>query len=375
MSSAPDRIARIDLEALRSNFGVVKSLVHPRIRVYPAVKADAYGHGASEVARALALQGADGFCVAALSEVEAVRTAAGNRPVLLLGSSLDDDAAEVAASGAECVVVSLPFARALSTAAERQSVRMRVHLKVDTGMGRIGVHPNEAASAAQEISRLEALELAGVVTHFPSADEADRDFTTRQIGVFNEAVRQVRMAVDKPVMAHAANSAGIMRYPESHLDAVRPGIMLYGCLPGLDCDYPGVTLRPVMTLASRVVFLKEVGQGQTVSYGRTWAATGWRTIATVSIGYGDGLPRKMSNSGQALVRGKLAPIAGRVCMDQTMLDVTGIGGVALGDEVVFWGAQEGEILRTDEVAAGIGTIAYELTCMVTPRVPRFYIGK
>lgn len=216
------------------------------------------------------------------------------------------------------------------------------------------------------------LEIAGLMTHFPTSDDADLTFARAQAAVLPGLRDQLSEAVGRPLLLHAANSGAVLGLPEACFDTVRPGIMLYGAFPSPDAARTA-SLEPVMTLSARIVFIKTVPPGTTVSYGRTWTARRDSRIATVSIGYGDGLPRALSNRGFALVRGAPAPIAGRICMDAAMLDVTDIPDAACGDDAVFWGRQGDAVLRIEDVAAAIDTIPYELTCGVTARVPRVFV--
>ena len=365
--------AIIDLGAARHNLGEIRRLAGPDVKVMPAVKADAYGHGAVPLTRAFAQAGADGFCVATPEEGVEIREAAGGRPVLLLGITPPEDVPAIVESGVQVVAPDVRFAELLSRAAVAAGRTVGVHLKVDTGMGRIGVQADGAVELARMLEALPGLDLVGVMTHFPTSDSEDLTFARQQFGLFKRVCGDVCAAVGRGLLRHCANSGAILQMPEAHLDAVRPGIIVYGCYPS-DVRPAGVALQPVMSLAARIVFLKDVPAGFSVSYGRTWRTERPSRIATVSIGYGDGLPRLLSSRGQAIVRGHLAPIAGRVCMDQTMLDVTDVEDVQMGDEVIFWGRGQDAVLPCEDVAALCGTIPYELTCGVAPRVPREYIG-
>lgn len=360
----------MDLGALRRNFAEVRRLVGGGVRIWPAVKANAYGHGAVEVVRALAE--ADGFCVATVAEAEEIATLADGRPVLHLGAFHPEDAAGIIAGGFETAVVDVASASLLNGEAGRLGRRVRVHLKVDTGMGRVGMPVADVLAAARSIAAMPGLEIAGLMTHFPTSDDADLTFARAQAAVLPGLRDQLSEALGRPLLLHAANSGAVLGLPEARFGAVRPGIMLYGAFPSPDAARTA-HLEPVMTLSARIVFIKTVPPGTTVSYGRTWTARRQSRIATVSIGYGDGLPRALSNRGAALVRGVAAPIAGRICMDMTMLDVTDIPDAACGDEAVFWGRQGDAVLSVSDAAAAIDTIPYELTCRVTGRVPRVYV--
>ncbi|MEI6916020.1 MAG: alanine racemase [Armatimonadota bacterium] len=363
----------VDLSAIQHNFGLVRKLAGKKAQIWPAVKADAYGHGARPVALTLEEAGADGFCVATPWEAFEIKEVTGGKPILLLGSYLDDDSSDIVESQAETVVATIAQAKALSKAATKAKTTVRVHLKIDTGMGRIGFPRIEALDAACEIDVMEGLELAAIMTHFASSDDEDLTFANHQLADFRAVGREITLRLRRSLPMHCANSAAILALPDSALQIVRPGIMIYGCYPSKSVRHIA-QLQPVMTLKSRIVFLKDVAIGGSVSYGRTWTAKRPSRIATVSIGYGDGLPRLLSNAGNVLVRGQQVPIIGRICMDQTMVDVTDIPGSMLGDEVVFWGKQGKSAIAAEDVAEQIGTIAYELTCGVSQRVLRDYIA-
>ncbi len=364
--------AVIDLGALRNNFNQARRLAGSGVEIWPAVKANAYGHGAMQVTAALAEAGADGFCVATPLEALEITSSAHSRPVLVLGVICPGEIPSILECGAEVTIASLDLACRLSAEARAGGCTVHVHVKVDTGMGRIGFRPEEAADAAEAIAQLPGLALKGMMTHYACADSADLSDAQRQTIVFADVCHAAIARIGRPLVRHAANSAALLTLPQSRFDAVRPGIMLYGSYPSDALARPA-DLRAVMTLSAPVVFLKDVPDGTPISYGHTWTAKRPSRIATVAIGYGDGLPRRLSSAGSALIRRTAAPIAGRVCMDQTMLDVTDVPEVAVGDEAVFWGGQEDAEIRCDGVAWSIGTIPYELTCQVTPRVPRIYV--
>lgn len=364
--------ALIDLDAVRHNFHEVRCLTGKAVKIWPAVKSNGYGHGAVPVVRALVEAGADGFCVATPEEAQEIGPVSGGMPVLLLGAAYTEDIPSILALGVETTIVDVSFAQELSMHACKSGRRVRVHLKMDTGMGRIGVPTDSAVEVACEINRLPGLELVGLMTHFPSSDERDLTFAWSQAALFNEVCNTIQCLTKQHLNRHAANTGAILGLPDAYFDTVRPGIMIYGCFPSSEV-VRSANLQPVMTLSSRISFLKDTPAGMSVSYGRTWTTRRPSKIATVNIGYGDGLPRSLSNKGVALVHGQNVPIVGRVCMDQTMLDVTDIPTVSIGDDVVFWGKQGDTVLHAEQVAEAVGTIAYELTCGVTCRVPRVYI--
>jgi alanine racemase len=364
--------AEVDLSAIRDNITAIRARVGPKVRVMPAVKANGYGHGAVEVSRACLRAGAEVLCVAIPEEGIELREAGFDAPILVLGCSTPDAAADVVQCDMASTVCDLAYARAVSEAAVKQGKTASVHVKVDTGMGRIGVQPEEALDFVLSIGSLPALVLDGVFTHFPSADEADRSYTLSQIATFRKILGALKRHGVPVPMAHASNSGGVLAYPEADFDAVRPGIMIYGSYPSFEVAQ-SIPIREAMTLKTRIVFLKEADEGVTVSYGRTHATRRRSKIATLPIGYADGYQRTLSNRGDAAVRGVRAPVIGRVCMDQIIIDVTEVPGVALGDEVVLMGGGY-DYLSASNVAAKAGTISDETFCVITSRVPRVYIN-
>lgn len=367
MQSRPT-VAEIDLDALAFNMAQVRKLVGPGVKLCPAVKADGYGHGAVQVSRTLLAAGAHMLGIATVEEGVELREAGIHVPLLLFGCLLPEQAADVVRHDITVAACDLNFANELSRHAIAMDKRSRVHIKVDTGMGRVGVQPDDAVDFALALSRLPGIEIEGVFTHFPCADE-DLSFTRRQLEQFQQVADAIQRAgVDIPIR-HAANSGAILNLPESHLDMVRPGIMIYGLYdPGSPIE-----LRQCMTLKTRIVFVKEVEAGTTVGYGRTFTASRRTRVATIPIGYGDGYNRLLSNRGYALVGGRRVPIIGRVCMDQTMLDVTDVPAAKLGDEVVLYGRQGDQFIAIEDIARLIGTISYEVVCSLGKRVPRVYV--
>lgn len=362
----------IDLSAIRHNLDEVRQAVGPERKILAPVKANAYGHGMLPVARAALEAGASMLGVAYLDEGIALRQAGIAAPVLIFGSELPEGAPEIVRWGLTATLCTYELARALSEAAMRLRRNAVVHIKVDTGMGRIGLKVEEIRSFLQRISELPGVVVEGIYTHFATADgTGDGEFVLAQMEHFRRVVGQLRREGLNLPVAHAANSAAVLRYPSAHLDMVRPGIMIYGLEP-----FPGASylahLRPALTLKSRIVFLKEVPPGVSVGYGRTFVAGRRTKIATVPIGYGDGYPRALSNRGKALVRGKRTRIVGNICMDQLMLDVTHIEDARVGDEVVLIGEQGEERITAGELASLAGTINYEIVTALNGRIPRVY---
>ncbi|MCI5802510.1 MAG: alanine racemase [Oscillospiraceae bacterium] len=372
--------AEIDLDCLSRNFHIIRSRVRPGCRLMAVVKANAYGHGDGPVARALEALGADWFAVSSLEEAVSLRRQGTSRPILVLGYTPPEDAPLLSRYKVSQAVLDEDFARALSREAAAAGVEVDCHLKLDTGMGRIGFSAAEdrAASSREAILRaaaLPGLRFTGVFTHFSCADSPDEDslrYTQLQYRRFTgmlEALGQDGLFFS---LRHCCNSAGLLAHPEWHMDMVRAGVILYGLSPSPDCPCLP-RLEPVMSLRSVVSLVKEAEAGDQISYGRTYTAPGPRTLATVPIGYADGYSRLLSGRGEMSLRGRRAPVAGRVCMDQLMLDVTGLGPVRPGDPVTVFGRPEDGAPTADGLAALIGTIGYEVVCGVSRRVPRVYV--
>ncbi|MBV9928821.1 MAG: alanine racemase [Acidobacteria bacterium] len=367
--------AEVDLDALAWNFRAVRERVGPGVRVMGVVKADAYGHGAAECARRLEAEGADWFGVATPEEGLALRRAGITRPVLSFGGFWQGQAEACVAEGLVPVVCRLDMAEAIDAAARAAGVVADVHLKVDTGMGRLGVRYDEAAEFAERLRSFGHVRVDGLMTHFAAADEPRRDcFTTEQLGRFREAVAAIKARGFNPTYEHMANSAATFAHPETRGNMVRPGGVLYGLwrdvLPPLD-DAP--ELRPVMSLRTHVTLLKRVHAGETLGYGCTYEAASEMTVATVPAGYADGYMRALSNRGRVIVRGQYVPVVGRVSMDLTLLDVTGVEGVRVGDRVTLLGADGEQRLPAEDLARTAGTLSYEITCGISARVPRRHV--
>ncbi len=365
-------VITIDLGAAAANMRAICGAVGPQTKVAAVVKANAYGHGAVEIARTALKNGASSLAVAIPEEGVELREAGITAPVHILGTILPEEAELVVRHDLQPTVCSMEVARALNAAAAAQDKWLPVHLKLDTGMGRIGVREDrELDHFLDDFKRLRSVGLYGVFTHFANSDGADKGFALEQYRRFTAMVARIRRAGFDP-MLHAANSAAIADLPETHLDMVRAGIMLYGYYPSSNVrrDIP---ITPVMSLTSKVVYLKTLPAGVTVSYDRTY--TTWRPtrVATIPVGYGDGYKRLLSNRGAVLLHGRRAPILGRICMDQCMVDVTEIPDVAAGDEVVLLGRQGKDHIDAEEIAAWAETISYEIPLSFTKRIPRVYV--
>jgi alanine racemase len=364
--------ADVDLAAIASNVRVAARLAGPGAALMAVVKADAYGHGAIPVARTALGAGAHWLGVANPDEAAALRSGGIRARILVLGPIAPEQAPLVAAHDLDQCVSDLAQAEALSRAAVARGRTLRVHLKVDTGMGRVGLSPRAVRPAVERIAGLPAIRLVALMTHFAESDADDPAFTREQLARFDAITRDLREAGLAPSLRHAANSAALIRHPEARLDLVRPGIMLYGCHPCAVRRSDDPALVPALQLRTAISHLADLVAGGSVSYGRTFVAARDMRIATLPIGYADGLPRVLSARGQALIGGRRVPIVGRVCMDMTMVDVTHVPAVRIGDEAVFIGRQGDEEITADEIANIGGTISYEILCRIGPRVPRIY---
>ena len=344
----------VDLDALRHNVAAIRQRIGPA-KLMAVVKADAYGHGLAQVAGTLMQCGVDAFAVANLTEALVLRQVGGTGwPILLLGSALPFEVEKMVEQNITPTISTIDEARAFSALGRP----VAVHIEIDTGMGRVGFWHEEAGKAIDQIAALPHLKIEALYTHFPSADENIAE-TKRELELF--------LRVPGPGLRHAANSAALVNLPESHLDIVRPGLVLYGISPGF---------HPVLSFKARVAYVKEAAAGRTISYGQTFIAPQTMTIATIAAGYADGFARHLSNGAQVLIHGRRCPVVGRVTMDQIMVDVSGVENVGCGDEVVFIGRQLDAEITASEVASWAGTIAWEVLCGITKtaRVPRLYRG-
>ncbi|HSV57135.1 MAG TPA: alanine racemase [Magnetospirillaceae bacterium] len=363
--------ADVDLSAVVSNAAYLKSLAPRGARLCAVVKADGYGHGAAAVSHAALAGGADSLAVAFAEEGIELRRQGITAPVLVLGFTGHEGARRAAGWGLDVTVVSADNAKVVAEAAAALGRKVRVHLKVDTGMSRLGVFPEDALSVALEIARMPSLELEGVFSHFAASDSLDLSFALDQLAIFQSVLeRMARSGLRVPVR-HIANSAALLFLPEASLDMVRPGISLYGLRASAERDSLS-GLLPAMALRARVVQTRTVPEGTTVSYGRTFRASRPTRLAVLPLGYADGVSRALSNRGSVGFAQGRAPIAGRVCMDQCMVDITGLPSVREGDVATFFGPGGPSV---GEVADLLGTIDYEITCAVSQRVPRIYAGQ
>lgn len=368
--------AQIDLDAIEHNLEHISRQIGAHARVLAVVKCDGYGHGSVPIARAIEnMEPVGGFATATAEEAMELRRAGIQKPILILGYTFPYAYEELIRQGVRLTVFREDTLERLETAARRVGEKAFVHVKVDTGMGRIGIQPQEDNLAfLQRIADSEYLELEGIFTHFAKADERDMSYTLEQMERFNRFVTlaQDRLGARIPC-CHAANSAGIIRMEEAHLDLVRAGIILYGLYPSEDMAGEADWLRPALSLHSHLVYVKEVSPGQSISYGGTFTADRKMRVGTVPVGYGDGYPRSLSGRGYVLIRGRRAPILGRVCMDQFMVDLSELPQAAEGDPVVLIGRDGQEEITAGELGALSGRFNYELMCDLSPRVPRVYL--
>lgn len=362
--------AEINLSAIAHNVQQIKSLLKPETRFCAVVKADAYGHGAIEVAKIALASGADRLAVAILNEALELRLAGISVPILVLGYTPPEQAQDAVANDIVLTVFSQEVAMVISHAAVSLGRMAKVHIKIDTGMSRIGIRPDCAGEFAASVAAMPGIEVEGVFTHFAKADSGDKAYTYEQLSRFNKAVEGMRENGVQPLIHHVANSAATLDMPDLHLDMVRPGISLYGCWPS-DEVVRHIQLKPAMFLKAKVGYVKEVPPSTPISYGCTYLTRGNCRVATLPLGYADGWTRALSGRASVLVRGQRAPIVGRICMDQCMIDVTHIPGVVPGDEVLLFGGNE---IPVGEIANYLGTIDHEVLCGIGKRVPRSYIN-
>jgi alanine racemase len=367
--------AEINLDALAANFRIVKERVGPNVGVMAVVKANAYGHGSVACAERLQNEGADWFGVALPEEAIELRENGITKPILSLGGFWPGQAAACIKHKIVPVVYRLDMFETLDRAARDAGVQANVHVKIDTGMGRLGVRWDQVAQFAGELNRFDNIRVDGLMSHFAAADDPTCEpLTEHQIERFESAVRIFREHGFDPAHRHVANSAGIFGQPEAFQTMVRPGGVLYGFWRDvLSPATPGKELRPVMSLRSRIALLKWVPQGETIGYGCTFEASRKSLIATLPIGYDDGYMRGLSNRGHVIVRGSYAPVVGRISMDLTLIDVTNVPGVSLDDEVTLFGVAGDLAVSVEEIAKVVGTLSYEVSCRVGQRVPRFYL--
>jgi len=366
--------AEVDLGRIEHNVKQIKSLCENK-KIYGVVKADAYGHGALDIVQVLLKSGVTDLAVALITEALEIIKSGINVPILILGFTPLTFAEDILNNNIEQTVYDLEYAKKLSEIAQEKNKTAKIHIAVDTGMGRIGFLPNEKGMEdVRQISKLPNVNIEGIFTHFSTADEADKTYSLEQLAKFNKFVDDLENEGIKINIKHASNSAGIMDLPEAHFNAVRPGIIMYGYYPSNEVIKERLDLKPALTLKTSVVHVKTLPKDMYISYGRKYKTDKERVIATLPIGYADGYTRALSNKGKVIVNGKLASIVGAVCMDQCMIDVTDVGTVKVGDEVILLGEHGNTRFNADDLAELLDTINYEIICMIGRRVPRVYIN-
>jgi len=367
--------AEIDLDALAHNLGVIRNQVGPETKIMAAVKANAYGHGAPECARRLEAEGVDWFGVALPEEGIELRKSGISRPILCLGGFWRGQESACLQYQLTPVVDRLDETEALDRAAHDAGIKANVHLKIDTGMGRLGVRSEKISQFCEGLQRLANIRVDGLMTHLAAADDQALDeFTTNQLKRFEEGVRVCRDHGIDPVYVHAANSAATFAFSQGVGNMVRPGGSLYGFVRDVfPANIERPALKPVMSVHSRITLLKRVGPGEKLGYGCTFETKRESLIGTIPIGYDDGYRRLLSNRGQMIVRGHFAPVVGRISMDMTLIDVTDVPNVTIDDYVTLLGS-EGEVqITAEDLGELAGTISYEITCGISNRVPRIYL--
>lgn len=367
--------AEVNLDNIAHNVLEIRRITNEKAEIMGIVKADAYGHGVMEVAKTLLANGVTRLAVSMLDEAIQLRKVGIEVPILILSYTDPRRAEEIVLNDVTQAVFSHDLANALSEASVKLGKNVKIHIKIDTGMTRVGFMPGYSAiKNVIEISKLPGIIIEGLFTHFASADESDKSYTYMQFERFISICNELnRIGLYIPVK-HVANSAAIMEFPEMHLDMVRPGIILYGMYPSSEVDCTKLDLKPAMTLKANVTLVKEVEKDTCISYGRIFTTKRQSKIATIPIGYADGYTRLLNNKGKVLINGEIAPVVGRICMDQCMVDVSDLKNeVKVGDEVVLFGKQGDKEIKIEDVAAQMGTINYEVVCIIGKRIPRAYL--
>lgn len=366
--------AEINLDALLHNLEAMHQVLKPEAKMVAVIKTDAYGHGALGVAEAIEhLPYLWGYAVATADEAEKMILDGRKKPMLILGISFADHFEKIINYEIRPTICDFETAQKLSELAVSKNKICKVHIKIDTGMSRIGFQVSEdTARIIETISRLPNMEIEGIFTHFASADEADKTVAMAQMERFGSMISMLESRGIQIPIKHCSNSAGIVELPQANMDMVRAGITMYGLWPSEEVNKEKISLLPVMSIKSHISFVKTLEPGRSISYGGTYVTEKPRRIATIPIGYGDGYARSLSNKGYVLIHGKKAPICGRVCMDQFMVDVTEIFGVKAGDTVTILGKSGNLEITMEELGELSGRFNYEFACLITPRVPRVY---
>ncbi len=363
----------VDLDAIAHNVRTLKEFIGPSVELFAVIKANAYGHGLVPVAQTVLKHGVSRLAVGRLGEGLELRQAGITAPVLALCYLMPDELRVAVECDLVPAVGEMESALVVSELGAARRKPVPVHVKIDTGMGRYGVMPDEAVAFFNQIATLPGLVVEGIFTHFASAEARDKTFTREQFQIFQDVLAELSAAGHPMPLLHAANSAAALDLPETHLGAVRSGLALYGLYPSNEVSH-ALPLKPALTLKSHVASVRQLPAGASISYGRTFITPRPMPVALVPIGYGDGYHRLLSNRGAVLINGRRAPIVGRVCMDQVVVDTSGCGPVALNDEVVLIGEQGNERITVEEIAGWAETISYEVTTSLLARLPRFFKG-
>lgn len=365
--------AEINLDNILHNYNEFKR-ISKAPKVMCVIKANAYGHGSVQIAKTLVEAGCEYFAVASLDEALELRAADIITPLLVLNYISHERICEALKNDITLTVFSLDMAVAVSKNAVELDIQSKIHIKLDTGMTRVGINTDEACSVISEIIKLPKIEVEGLFTHFASADEFDKSYTALQFERYMQVVAELEKAGISIPIKHVANSAASIMYPEMHLDMIRIGVSLYGCYPSEEVDKSRIALKPSMQLKTEVIRINEVEPGIPISYGRIFTTERKSRIATIPVGYADGFSRLLIRKARALVNGEYVPVVGRICMDQCMIDITDTtNNINIGDEVIIFGTDKnGNSVTIEEVAEKMGTINYEIMCIVTRRVHRFY---
>jgi alanine racemase len=366
-------VALIDRTALKHNYTKLRERTSHNTKLMAVVKANAYGHGDVEVTRTLEGLGCEYFGVAICEEGVKLRKSGIKKPIVVLGGVYPSQIKEAFEFDLTPVVFDMDTALLLNKLAKKLGTKKKVHIKVDTGMGRLGLLPRRIVSFFQEFRSFEGLEVEGVLSHFAETEVEDKRYSHKQLEHFLKAIGIIQGLGYTPSCIHMANSAAVVDFVESHFNLIRPGLMLYGSYPAKRFKKM-IDLKQAMQVKTQILYLNQVPPGFPISYRRTFVTKRESVIATIPIGYGDGLPWRLSaNEGEVLVKGRRVPIVGLVCMDLTMIDVTGIKDVSVGDEVVVIGTQGDEVITVEEIAEKAGTVPYEIFCNISPRVPRLFV--
>ena len=366
--------AAVDLDAILHNMEEMKKIIDKDTKIMAVIKTDGYGHGAVPIGKELeSLDYVWGYAVATVEEGIILRRNGLKKPILVLGATFPEQYSIMAQQDIRPNVYSLAMARQMSETMEKLGMELKIHIKIDTGLSRLGFQvTEEAADEIAQINDLSHIILEGVFTHFVKSDAADKTMAEAQMQAFEKMQKKLTLRGVKPTVFHASNSAGIIDIQKANFDIVRAGISLYGLWPSDEVQKNHIDLKPALSLKSCVVFLKELEAGRTISYGATYTVKEASKIATIPVGYGDGYPRSLSNKGYVLIHGKKAPICGRICMDQFMVDVTHIPDAAEGDEVTLIGRDGDEVITMEEMGDLSGRFNYEFVCDLGKRIPRVY---